>query len=150
MQLLQPPMRLPAESPGTRRSVASFGLFFRIRFDNLFRFCSKNIRNSTLQAREKTIQRRRFLKKNFPAKPSWCAIEGCFENPDKNFGRNFEIYKPIAFFSLIFSRKASSDCFSRHVDSSLDHVFWIFDRKRLSISSQIFKHSRFLQKKRQT
>ena len=160
LQFRKPLTKLSAESTGTLRSVAnifSFSVkkmllsdcFSGYALTNCFDFVLKLFGLLNLK-REEKYTKKKISQKKFPAKLFWGTVEGWFENSDETFGRNFKNFIPIAFFELIFSKKVSSYCPSRHVDCSLDHVFWIFDRKRLSISSQIFKHSRFLQKKRHT
>ena len=158
LQFRKPLTKLSAESTGTLRSVAnffsfpveknaSFGFFFRIRFDKLFRFRSKIIRTSKLPARRKLYKEEDLSKKISRENFSGVLLKAGLKILTKLSAETSKILSQLPFSHLIFSRKASSDCFSRHVDSSLDHVFWIFDRKRLLIISQIFKHSRFLQKK---
>ena len=146
-QLWQHPKEFSAGSPEKLAQLALFFLFwsknnvflgwlFGTRSDDLLDF-APNLEISHLKP-EKNIETK-LIKKSFSPKCSSGSVDCWFGNPDKLSGREFRIFYPVFLFCISSELKASSDCFSGQVDCSLEHFFWILDKKMISINSHVSK-----------
>ena len=137
-QLWQHPKKLSAGSPEKSRSIGTFFSFLvqKQRFSRMVirhtlgrpvRLCPKNSKFHT-SSPKKHIEKK-LIKNYFSPKCSSGSVDCWFGNPDKLSGREFRFFYPVFLFCISSELKASSDCFSGQVYCSLDHFFWILEKK---------------------